>query len=379
MKICFLSTMAGIPWGGSEELWTDAALLARRLGHDVMASVYDWPTRPARLGELADAGVTIHFRPLQASRFQRLVLRRDAHVDGLSDLAKRPYDLLCISQGGTFDLPHATPSEVFDKLTRGHTVPYGVVCQFGTDEEVLSPAAIERARDFFGRAGFIGFVSEHNRAAAVRHIAQDLPRALVLRNPVNLKDKSPVPWPSGGKTVICNVARLDARVKGQDALIDALSTNTWRSRDWELQICGQGADLDYLKMLAEQRQITDRVRFMGQVSDIRQLWSQAHLLVMPSRAEGTPLAMVEAMLCGRPAVVTDVGGNAEWIREGETGFVAPSPAPQYISAALDRAWAARNQWQAMGARAHAFAAEQTKENPAKVLLDLLLKEAPQLR
>ena len=40
-----------------------------------------------------------------------------------------------------------------------------------------------------------------------------------------------------------------------------------------------------------------------------------HLLVLPSRAEGTPIALVEAMICARPAVVTDVGGNVEWLED----------------------------------------------------------------
>ena len=53
------------------------------------------------------------------------------------------------------------------------------------------------------------------------------------------------------------------------------------------------------------------VHFRGHVNDIRAIWEQNHLLVLPSRYEGLPLALVEAMWCGRPAVVTDVGGNAE--------------------------------------------------------------------
>ena len=46
--------------------------------------------------------------------------------------------------------------------------------------------------------------------------------------------------------------------------------------------------------------------------------------MMCSAAEGKPLALTEAMVCGRPAVVTDVGGNAELIEDGITGFVAES-------------------------------------------------------
>ena len=52
-----------------------------------------------------------------------------------------------------------------------------------------------------------------------------------------------------------------------------------------------------------------------------------------------PLALVEAMLCGRTAVVTDVGGNAEWIEDGETGFVAEAATAKSFGAALkERGW-----------------------------------------
>ncbi len=51
------------------------------------------------------------------------------------------------------------------------------------------------------------------------------------------------------------------------------------------------------------------------------IWAANHLLVMPSRFEELPLAMVEAMLCARPVVATDVAGHKEIIEEGVTGFL----------------------------------------------------------
>jgi L-malate glycosyltransferase len=60
-------------------------------------------------------------------------------------------------------------------------------------------------------------------------------------------------------------------------------------------------------------------------SDIDRLWDSHHVLILPSIAEGTPLSLQEAMLKGRPALVTDVGGNAALITDGGNGFVASSP------------------------------------------------------
>jgi L-malate glycosyltransferase len=68
------------------------------------------------------------------------------------------------------------------------------------------------------------------------------------------------------------------------------------------------------------------VEFAGQVADIRAFWSQHDALVLASLAEGTPLAMVEAMLLGRACLATDVGGCGEWIRDGVDGVLAPGRA-----------------------------------------------------
>src|SRR5207245_589821 len=91
----------------------------------------------------------------------------------------------------------------------------------------------------------------------------------------------------------------------------------------------------------------------------------------PSYAEGTPLALVEAMLCARPAVVTDVGGNAEWVEEGATGFLAAAPTARSIGDALERAWGARERWPALGHAARTAALARHDPAPGRTVLALL--------
>jgi glycosyltransferase involved in cell wall biosynthesis len=79
-----------------------------------------------------------------------------------------------------------------------------------------------------------------------------------------------------------------------------------------------------------------------------EIWASNHVLIMPSRLEGLPLAMVEAMLCGRPIIATDVGGHAEVIEDGVTGFLADAPTVQSITEALNRFWARRADAQTIG-------------------------------
>jgi len=107
----------------------------------------------------------------------------------------------------------------------------------------------------------------------------------------------------------------------------------------------------------------NNVHFRGHVNDVRAIWEQNHLLVLPSRWEGLPLSLVEAMWCARPTVVTDVGGNAELCVDNETGFLAPAATVSSFSNALERAWERRQDWLHMGQAARARAEKQIPKDP----------------
>jgi glycosyltransferase involved in cell wall biosynthesis len=93
--------------------------------------------------------------------------------------------------------------------------------------------------------------------------------------------------------------------------------------------------------------LTEHVKFAGHVP-VHEIWKANHVLVMPSRYEGLPIAIVEAMLCARPVVATDVGGNAEVVEDSVTGFIAESPTTASLARALERCWAARTGLEQMG-------------------------------
>jgi glycosyltransferase involved in cell wall biosynthesis len=373
MKIAFISTLSADVWGGSEELWAAAARAAIAGGHQGVASVVKWPQIPNRIAELESLGVEIlRYTPLnlRAGRIRhRLGLRPFA------PLARRDYDALCITQSGSHDLAFTYKISEIEKLTRGYRIPYVLICQLTIDWGFLAPEVRARATEIMQRAASVCFVSRHNLVTTQRHLARDIPNGHVVRNPVNLASTDPVPWPTGSRTIFCSAARLDSLHKGQDVLLAALAEPQWRDRDWELWLCGRGPDQAYLEQLVKYYDLGQRVIFRGQISDIRKLWESAHLLVMPSRYEGTPLALVEAMLCGRPAVVTDVGGNSEWISEGENGFIAPAAIPKYFSQALERAWRARDQWQEFGRRARETALRLYDPKPGETILKLLTDSA----
>jgi len=64
-----------------------------------------------------------------------------------------------------------------------------------------------------------------------------------------------------------------------------------------------------------------------------------------------PLVLVEAMLCGRPCIVTDVAGHRELVRDGINGFLARAPTVELLDEAMNRAWENRHRLKEMGEQA----------------------------
>jgi glycosyltransferase involved in cell wall biosynthesis len=81
---------------------------------------------------------------------------------------------------------------------------------------------------------------------------------------------------------------------------------------------------------------------------LRELYARADVFVLPTRAECFGLATVEAMACGLPVIVGDVGGVRDIVEDGRTGWLIP-PTPEGLGAALERALAHREELPALGA------------------------------
>jgi glycosyltransferase involved in cell wall biosynthesis len=142
-----------------------------------------------------------------------------------------------------------------------------------------------------------------------------------------------------------------------------------------VNLYGDGIMKKGLESLAEHLGLTS-VSFLGHVRDVESIWSQNHALVLPSRYEGLPLALVEAMLCSRIAIVTDIGGNAEVVEDESTGFIAGAPTVELLDDAMERAWRRRKEWQSLGERAGKRIRELVPSDPVALFsndLELVAK------
>jgi glycosyltransferase involved in cell wall biosynthesis len=102
-----------------------------------------------------------------------------------------------------------------------------------------------------------------------------------------------------------------------------------------------------LGRLLNRLKLQDRVHFAGHVA-VEKIWEENHILIMPSRQEGMPLAIVEAMWCGRPVVATNVGGNSEVIKDDVSGFVAEAAVAESLGRTLERMWLQRDRLPEIG-------------------------------
>ncbi len=125
-----------------------------------------------------------------------------------------------------------------------------------------------------------------------------------------------------------------SRVKGADVLISALSH--LKRNDLLCLIAGDGPDRERLEEQVSSLNLRERVRFLGARRDVRSLLSQVDFLVLPSRCEGLPLIVLEAMAAGCPVVATSVDGTAEVLRNEESALLVPPNDSRAMAAAIKR-------------------------------------------
>jgi glycosyltransferase involved in cell wall biosynthesis len=248
--------------------------------------------------------------------------------------------------GGPYDIINFP--ELIEVINK-EKIPYFLIQQFNFENLVLSNQVRRTAKEIFTKAEKIYFISERNKETTERNLVTKLTNFKIVSNPANLMDYDAPLFPyTNGNYRFANVARLEAAYKGQDMLLQVLSSEKWKSRNWELNFYGSGPSYEYIIDLIDFYQLNNKVFLKGSVSNIKEIWAENHLLVMPSVAEGTPLALIEAMICARPSVVTDVGGNGFLIDDNINGFIAVNNSKAMLNDAMERAWHEKDLWKQLG-------------------------------
>lgn len=112
--------------------------------------------------------------------------------------------------------------------------------------------------------------------------------------------------------------------KGLDLAMRALAD--LKDLPWTWTIAGDGPQMEVLQAMAEEHGMKDRVHFLGwqKAEQLKEQYCAANIFLFPSRHEGMPNAVLEAMASGLPVVATRIAGNEELVLNGETGALAPA-------------------------------------------------------
>lgn len=155
-----------------------------------------------------------------------------------------------------------------------------------------------------------------NPGVDIDRFRPDLP-FIDLRNELGMKSE---------QKLILSVGRLSRR-KGFDQVIKALPALLRTGLDLKYAIIGIGEDEQYLKNLAKEHGVQDRVHFLGHVeaSDLPRWYKACDIFAMPNReidgdTEGFGMVFIEAAACGKPSIAGMAGGTGSAVLDGETGI-----------------------------------------------------------
>jgi glycosyltransferase involved in cell wall biosynthesis len=383
-RVAFIAATNHDRWGGSEELWSQAASRLVTDGITVAACIQGHQPLHDGVQNLMDKGVKLWLRPGWYSRRERLLRRIGSgrKSDSVFEVEKfldyvRP-ELVVLSTGA------ALPAIEWIEICCSRAIPFITIGHANSEGWWFDDDTAARYRRALPRALRCLFVSKANIRLAEKQIGAELLNAEVVRNPFNVNFNSSIPWPCFNDDIeirFACVGRLDPGAKGQDILLEALTKPVWKSRGWRLTLYGNGPVKNGIERLVQRFELERRVTLAGYVSSVEDIWAENHVLVMPSRLEGLPLVVVEAMLCGRPVVATDVAGHSEIVEDGISGFLAEAPTVKHMAEALERLWERRHELKLMGEVAAKNIRKCVPADPAKVfaarILQLLEETAAQ--
>lgn len=370
-------------WGGSEELWAKSTLILENEGHkDITVFKNRINRQHPEFARLLHQNIRLKElepqSPLLKSLFYRLkdIFDHAGEKLGLMKYnwnkpaqrfynqlkANRP-DLVLISQGINFD------GLVYANQCLRLNIRYVIVSHKAVSFYWPSPEDRDYMKETLLKAEKCLFVSEHNRTLTEEQFGVKLINSGIVFNPVKTP-VSPLPYPAvtNGYRLAC-VGRLFVIDKGQDILLRVLAQPKWKERDLFVSFIGKGPDQQGLIEMAALLGV-DKVSFSGYNDGLTEIWNNHHALILPSRSEGLPLTVIEAMSLGRMVIAANAGGNAEIINNGITGFIA-EPNEIDFDKAMELAWSKRTEWESIGLAASRHIAEQIPPSPERQFANLL--------
>lgn len=194
---------------------------------------------------------------------------------------------------------------------------------------------------------------------------EELDRCRIERDPPN---------PAAPRLI--NVCRQE-KFKGTEILLECLPLLLDRFPGITLDLIGDGNAIGDLRKRADALGIAGRVRFLGRLDhdNVLRLLHSADLFCYPTRSDGFPKAVLEALACGLPVITTPVSVLPQLIGSG-CGTIVGDPAPGAFAAAIADALSNEGNWRAMSNRAYLTARQYSLESWRERIGELLRESQP---
>ncbi len=122
------------------------------------------------------------------------------------------------------------------------------------------------------------------------------------------------------EVVLVSVGELSSR-KNHKVILKALEKV---KGDFKYIICGQGAKKEELIKLSKELNLQEKVEFLGYRQDVKEILKASDIFCFPSKQEGLPVALMEAMASGLPIICSDIRGNKDLIENTKGGYLLKS-------------------------------------------------------
>ncbi len=317
---------------------------------------------------------------IQFSRLARAqgIATKELRCRGRLDM-KLMYELGAVLQKGAFDIVHAHCYKALFYLSTMRPAISALVASYHGATAHTSQVRLYEWLEWllFQNVDSVFAVSAgaqraiELRGAMRSHIA-------IIPNMLSEKFELPKSTPSKKRKErpmeLLYLGRLSVE-KGPDVLVQALAI-LGKSVPYRLTILGDGPLRPALEQQVENAGLRDTVRFLGFKSSIQDDLMATDVLVMPSRTEGLPMALIEATAAGKPVVAARVGGIPELIEDGVTGLLAAPDDPKALAGRLERMFGDLHQYQS---RCHARAQKIQIDYSPERWVELALNEYERIR
>jgi glycosyltransferase involved in cell wall biosynthesis len=361
MKIAHILGSLGM--GGAERVALDLAYEQKKLGHRVVAISLAEEVGGAMAETFAAAQIQVHQvrkRPgldlTLPTRCARLLRDLDVEVAHTHNTRPLAYAAASARMAGMI--------VVHSKHGEGHLVsPAGralrrVSAPFVHHFVSVSEATAEHAREqkVFPFSNRMHVITNGIRTDLHR---PDAEARAEIRSELGIPDDA---W------VVGTVGRFDDN-KNQSSLVRALSSQL--GPKYQLILVGDGAAMDKVKAATKACPSPEHVHVLGRRNDAHRIVAALDVFALSSRSEGLPLVILEAMATALPVVSTDVGGIADAVEDGQSGFLVAPDDDQALGEALAHLNANPGLAREVGERARSRALEHySAERMASEYLEL---------